>query len=76
VLGSGPGYPPGPGYAAAVSEPEGMLLKLRTSGVEVHATKTTFIPPAAERTPGVSVHPASLCTMRIVVASRGEARRL
>jgi hypothetical protein len=41
VLGTGPGYPPGPGYVAALTTPDGMLPILRTNGVEVHTTKTS-----------------------------------
>jgi hypothetical protein len=48
VLGTGPGYPPGPHYAAAVTSPDGMLLRLWTNGVEVHTTKTVFCPVQGE----------------------------
>jgi hypothetical protein len=51
VLGTGPGYPPGPQYAAAVTTPDGMLLRLRANGVEVHTTKTVFFPVQGELGP-------------------------
>jgi uncharacterized protein YbaR (Trm112 family) len=44
VLGTGPGYPPGPHYAAAVTAPDGMLPTLLTNGVQVHTTRTVFYP--------------------------------
>ena len=51
VLGTGPGYPPGPLHAAAVATPDPMLLRLRTNGVEVHTTKTVFCPVQGELGP-------------------------
>jgi hypothetical protein len=48
VLGTGPGYPPGPQHAAAVAMPDAALLRLRANGVEVHTTKTVFCPVQEE----------------------------
>jgi hypothetical protein len=38
-----PRLPAGPNYLTAVTEPDRMVLKLRTNGVEVHMTKTVFV---------------------------------
>jgi hypothetical protein len=51
ALGTGPGYPPGPHYAAAVTRPEDMLASLRTNGVEVRTTRTVFHPVQGEMGP-------------------------
>lgn len=48
VLGPESGYPPGPHYAAALSGPDEMLVRLETNGVEVHTTKTVFYPVQGE----------------------------
>jgi hypothetical protein len=47
-LGTGPGYPAGPRYAAAVTRPGGVLPRLRTKGVEVCTAKTVFYPVQAD----------------------------
>jgi hypothetical protein len=51
VLGDDPGYPPGPHYAAAVTEPDGMLERRQANGVEVHTSKTVFHPVQGELGP-------------------------
>jgi hypothetical protein len=56
VLGSGPGYSPGPGYTTAVSELDVMFLELRTNGVEVLTTKTIFFPVQGELGPAECPH--------------------
>lgn len=42
VLGAESGYPPGPRYTAAVTEPDELLLRLWTNGVEVCTSRTVF----------------------------------
>lgn len=56
LLGTGPGYPPGQNYMTAVSEPGHTLLRLRTNGVEVHTTKTAFVPVQGEFGPVACPH--------------------
>ena len=55
VLGAESGYPPGPRYTAAVTEPDEGLLRLRANGVEVCTTRAVFSP--AEGTAGSVVCP-------------------
>jgi hypothetical protein len=44
VLGAESGYPPGPRYAAAVTEPDERLLGLWANGVEVCTSRAVFSP--------------------------------
>lgn len=44
VLGAELGYPPGPCYTVAVTEPDELLLRLWTNGVEVSTSRTVFSP--------------------------------
>ena len=71
VLGTGPGYPPGPHYAAAVTSPDGMLASLWTNGVEVHTTRTVFHPVQGEMGPGrLPAVPAGIRPQRLAVDRR------
>jgi hypothetical protein len=45
VLGSDVGYPPGPHYEKAVSEPFEGILTLRTNGLEIFTKRTVFACP-------------------------------
>jgi len=55
VLGAESGYPPGPRYTAAVTEPDEGLLRLWANGVEVCTTRAVFSP--AQGTVGSAVCP-------------------
>jgi hypothetical protein len=48
VLGAAAGYPPGPGYAAAVTDPDELLAGLKVNGVEVSARRSVFFPGQGE----------------------------
>jgi uncharacterized Zn-finger protein len=48
VLGAASGYPPGPGYAAAVTDPDELLPGLKVNGVEVTAARSVFFPGQGE----------------------------
>ncbi len=48
LSGEGQGYPPGPNYAAAVTEAEPHLLALRTNGVAVVTGRTVFYSMGAD----------------------------
>ena len=48
VLGAVAGYPPGPGYAAAVTDADELLPGLKVNGVEVTATRSVFFPVQGE----------------------------
>jgi uncharacterized Zn-finger protein len=56
VLGAESGYPPGPRYAAAVTESDELLPSLRTNGIEVHTTKRVFHPIQAAIGPTTCSH--------------------
>ena len=47
VLGAAAGYPPGPGYAAAVTDPDELLAGLKVNGLQVSATRSVFVPGQA-----------------------------
>jgi endogenous inhibitor of DNA gyrase (YacG/DUF329 family) len=51
VPGPAPGYPPGPGYAAAVTDPDELLPGLKVNGVEVTAARSVFSPGQGEAGP-------------------------
>ena len=61
VLGAESGYPPGPRYTAAVTEPAEWLLQLRANGVEICASRTVFCP--AQGTVGSAACP--LCGLTV-----------
>jgi hypothetical protein len=56
VLGAESGYPPGPRYTAAVTEPAEWLLRLQTNGVEVCTSRTVFSAAQGEMGPVVCPH--------------------
>jgi hypothetical protein len=51
VLGAAAGYPPGPDYAAAVTDPDELLPGLKVNGVEVTAARSAFLPAHGELGP-------------------------
>lgn len=61
VLGAEFGYPPGPRYTAAVTEPDEHILQLKANGVEVSTSRTVFSP--AQGTVGSVVCP--LCRQTV-----------
>lgn len=56
VLGAESGYPPGPRYTAAVTEPAELLLRLQTNGVEVCTSRTVFSADQGEMGPVACPH--------------------
>lgn len=56
VPGPAEGYPPGPGYAAAVEEPDELLPGLKVNGVEVTTTRSVFFPTQGEVGPVTCPH--------------------
>jgi uncharacterized Zn-finger protein len=56
VLGAAAGYPPGPGYAAAVTDADELLPGLKVNGVEVTATRSVFFPVQGEIGPVTCPH--------------------
>ena len=51
VLGAAAGYPPGAGYAAAVTDPDELLPGLKVNGVEVSDTRRVFFSGQGEMGP-------------------------
>jgi hypothetical protein len=56
VPGSAHGYPPGPGYAAAVDEPDELLPGLKVNGIQVTTTRSVFFPGQGEIGPATCPH--------------------
>jgi uncharacterized Zn-finger protein len=48
VLGAAAGYPPGPGYDAAVTDVDELLSGLKVNGLEVTTTRSVFFPGQGE----------------------------
>jgi hypothetical protein len=48
VLGADTGYPPGPGYDAAVTDVDELLAGLKVNGLEVTTTRSVFFPGQGE----------------------------
>jgi hypothetical protein len=48
VLGADAGYPPGPGYDAAVTDVDELLAGLKVNGLEVTTTRSVFFPGQGE----------------------------
>jgi hypothetical protein len=61
VLGAESGYPPGPRYTVAVTEPADWLPRLHINGIEVCASRTVFL--AGQGKPGPVVCPH--CRQRV-----------
>jgi hypothetical protein len=51
VLGAEAGYPPGPGYPDAVTDPDELLPGLKVNGVEVSVNRRVFFPGQGELGP-------------------------
>ena len=56
VLGAAAGYPPGPGYAAAVTDPDELLPGLKVNGVEVIRHPERVLPGQGEIGPVTCPH--------------------
>ncbi len=56
VLGGEAGYPPGPGYGAAVTEPDELLPGLKVNGVAVTTARSVFFPVQGEIGPVTCPH--------------------
>ena len=51
VLGAAAGYPPGPGYDAAVTDVDELLSGLKVNGLEVITTRSVFFPGQGDTGP-------------------------